>query len=283
MVVKSTAVRREEASIVRKKAVLKAVPSRTKTAPKSASMVDASLWGVPPEGATLFGILRKNDDGVGERKRFEAAGTGVDVDAWPLDELTVPIIRSRWGGGTYTAIWLGAENGVRRSLGRSRKVVLRDDATRLPKEDAPAEVASVPAQVAVQAVPVPVGVGPQETMSMFMSMWSALQDTNRHAMTLERESYESRLRLQQDFYKEVTMLKTGGKVGGGELEKKVDAIIKRLDEDEDDDEAPAQNGAQPLTVGLVLAQHIPKIVESLPGWLDLARELLKNRSKGVAA
>lgn len=275
---KSSAALREEAPVVEKKAKLKAVRSKERTGPKLPSTFEVEHWGLPPEGASLFGILRKNDDGVGERKRSEAPGTGVEVTEWPLSELSVDFVRERWGGGAYTPIWLGLQNGVRVSLGRGRQAFLRGAERPVQPAVEPVPVpASIPTMPAMPVIPP--GVGAQETISMFMSMWTALQEAGRHTQTLERESFEARLKLQQDFYKEVTNLKTGGSSKGvGELEKKLDALAERLEEEDDDEPRTIVRGAP--TVGAVLAQHIPTLLEHLPGFLSLMRDALKSR-KGV--
>lgn len=271
MAVKSNAAVREESDVPKKKPVLKSVPTRTKTPPT----LEVSTWGAPHADATHFGMLKADEDGVGKKQWFENPNGAVLDDVWPLSDLSVKTVRGRWGGGTYTPMWFTTENGVRRPLGRGRKVRLRGADVPEPAQETPA-VEPAPAQVVAPAMVLPSGPpSSQEAMSMFMTMWAALQDQNRHAMTLERDSYEARLQLQQDFYKQIALVKTTGRVSGdSDLEKKVDAIMKRLDEDDDDDDAMVVQGSGPITFATIFAQHLPTILAHVPDVLKLARDAL---------
>lgn len=81
---------------------------------------DPEIFGVVPPHATAWGMRRWPIGGT-PTKLTAPREDGVDVEEWPLAELTVERVRELWGPGRYRAHWICAEaDGRRRGAGPGR-------------------------------------------------------------------------------------------------------------------------------------------------------------------
>lgn len=162
-----------------------------------------ALFGAIPVDATHWSCRRRSG-GVWSWLRH-TAGDGVAIREWPIDELSVDALRSRWGAGEFKVQWLGLRDGQRVPLGHSRIVQLTPEAESRP----------VTKKRLVRTEPAPTTA---DSVNAVVSLWNVAQAqaaTWAHAheahaeRTVERERafFSMQLEQQRAFFNEMDRLR----------------------------------------------------------------------------
>ena len=136
--------------------------------------------GNPAEDVTHWGLMRvtgytRPTNGGARRANLERLdypdAEGVRIDEWPLDTLSIDVVRERWGAGTFRCVFLvlDPENEEpskrRRSAGNGPFFTLAE----LAEEDAPPPAPPPP------AVPVPSGAGVSDMLQFARAIFEMSQ------------------------------------------------------------------------------------------------------------
>lgn len=223
--------------------------------------LESSVFGVIPRGASHW---RLSQQVAGGWSRCEhSAGGEVVVSEWPLSELSLPVIRSRWGAGSYRVTWI-ASQPRRRVCGTGRVFTLRPPPPPPPRPAAPPP--PPPAQSFGQVVPA-LGASPQglvgalalmgagggESGSLAQSlmllqvlhgMAQAQSDATiaRERLALERDRERDRERAEEQraFFRELAAMQSRGGAAQSAAISKLSSRMEELGERfEDLDEAMA--------------------------------------------
>jgi len=120
------------------------------------------VFGNPRAEATHWGI--EGAIGGGKWRKLRVSnGDGVAEGEWPIDTLSLDVVRERWGAGEYRTRWFAFSGDVPTNAGTGRVFVVEQ-----VREEDPA-----PAHVAAAAPALPDGLGPAIALMNFADQRSA--------------------------------------------------------------------------------------------------------------
>lgn len=154
---------------------------------------DPEIFGVVPPHATAWG-MRRWPLGGAPTKLTAPREDGVDVEEWPLGELTVERVRELWGPGRYRAHWIAAESdGRRRSAGPGRFFAI----TAAGAAERGGDVDSAPAPAPVASPPAGLNAG--DPLAVALALQQTIDGRAERAAQRDREWFARAAERDREF------------------------------------------------------------------------------------
>lgn len=154
------------------------------------STPDPEIFGVVPPHATAWG-MRRWPVGGHPTKLTAPREDGVEVEEWPLTELTVERVRELWGPGRYRAHWIAAESdGRRRGAGPGKFFAINASGA--------AAVDEAPAAVAAPVSP-PAGLAAGDPLAVALALQQTIDGRAERAAQRDREWFARAAERDREF------------------------------------------------------------------------------------